>query len=97
MSRSGNVDVLRRNRKCFFFRHVQFDSWYNVVTINEFSCDRPQVIFSLPHHHGLSLLEVGLENVIHLIFLEEFLVLLFIPDDPGLRWMFSDAVLSQRF
>ena len=43
---SGNVDVLQRNRKRFFFRHVQFDSWYNVMTINEFFCDRPEVIFS---------------------------------------------------
>ena len=37
-----------------------------------------------------------LENLIHLIFLEEFLVLLLVRDDPGSRWMFSDAVLSQR-
>ena len=43
MSRSGNVDVLRRNRKCFFFRHVQFDSWYNLMTINECPCDRPEI------------------------------------------------------
>ena len=45
MSRSGNVDVLHRNRKCCFLRHVQFDSWYNVMTINELSCDRPEVNF----------------------------------------------------
>ena len=44
-----------------------------------------------------SRLEVGLENVILPIFLEEFFVLLLVPDDPGSRWMFSDAVLSQRF
>ena len=31
-------------RKCFFLRHVQFDSWYNVMTINEFSCDRPNCL-----------------------------------------------------
>ena len=31
---SGNVDVLQRNRKCFFFRDVQFDSEYKVMTIN---------------------------------------------------------------
>ena len=43
---SGNVDVLHRNRKCFFSRHVQFDSGYNVMTTNEFSCDRPEVILS---------------------------------------------------
>ena len=46
MSRSGNVDVLHWNRKCFFLRHVQFDSGYNVVTINEFSCYRPEIIFA---------------------------------------------------
>ena len=45
------------------------------MTINELSCDRPEVIFRFPHHHGLSLLEDGLENLIHLTFLEEFLVL----------------------
>ena len=91
---SGNVDVLHRNRKCFISRHVQFDSWYNVMTINEFSFDRPEVIFSFP---ALSLLEVGLENLIHLTFLEEFLLLRLFPDDPGLRWMFPDAVLTHRF
>ena len=41
----GNVDVLQRNKKWFFSRHVQFDSGSNVMTINEFSCDRPKVIF----------------------------------------------------
>ena len=46
MSRSGNVDVLRWNRKCFFFRHVQIHSWYNVMTVNEISRDRPEVTFS---------------------------------------------------
>ena len=39
---SGNVDVPHWNRKCFFFRHVQFDSWFNVVTINQFSCYSPE-------------------------------------------------------
>ena len=38
-----------------------------------------------------------LENVIQQIFREEFLVLLLVPDDPGLRWMFSGAILPQRF
>ena len=46
MSRSGNVDVLHRKRKCFSSLHVQFDSGYNVMTINEFSCDRPEVTLS---------------------------------------------------
>ena len=45
MSRSANVDVLQLSRKCFFLRHVQFDPWYNVMTTNEFFCDRPEVIF----------------------------------------------------
>ena len=51
----------------------------------------------LPHHPALSLLEVGLEDLIHPTFFEEFIVLRLVPDDPGSRWMFSDAVLSQRF
>ena len=46
MSRSGNVDVLQRIRKWFFSWHVQFDSGFNVMTINEFSCNSPEVIFS---------------------------------------------------
>ena len=45
--------------------------------MNEFSCFSPEVT-------ALSLLEVGLEKVIHLIFLEKFLVLLLVLDDPGL-------------
>ena len=45
----------------------------------------------------MSLLVVGLENVIHLIFLEDVLVLLLILDDPGSKWMFSDAVLLHGF
>ena len=35
-----------------------------------------------------------LEKRVRLIFLEEFLVLVLVPDDPGIRWMFSDAVLT---
>ena len=57
----------------------------------------PEVNFSLPHHHGLSLLEDGMEHTIHLYFTEKFLVLHLVPDAPGLKWMFSDAALSQRF
>ena len=37
---SGNVDVLHRNRKCFFSWHVQFDLEYNVMTINASSSHR---------------------------------------------------------
>ena len=35
-------------------------------------------------------------HVIHLIFFEELLVPLLVPDAGGLKWMFSDAVLHQR-
>ena len=93
----GNVDVLHWNRKSFFFRHVELNSRFIVMTINEISCNRPEVIFQLPRHPASSLLEVRLESVIHLICTENFLVLLLVPDNPGLRWVFSDAVLSQRF
>ena len=89
----GNVDVLYWKTKWFFFRHVQLDSEYNVMTINELSCDRPEVIFWLPHHLAWSHREDGVENPIRLTFLQEFLVLLLVPDAPGLRWMFWDAVL----
>ena len=51
-----------------------------------------QKSLQLPHHPALSRLEVVWENVIHLTFLAEFL--LFVPDDPGSRWMFSDAVFT---
>ena len=49
---SGDVDVPQRNRKWFFSRHEEFDSRFNVMTINEFSCNGPEVIFSflvIPH------------------------------------------------
>ena len=38
-----------------------------------------------------------MENCVRLILPEEFLVLLLVPDDPGLKWMVSDVVLLQRF
>ena len=63
------------------------------MAVYEFSCDRPE----LPHHHALSLLEGGMEHTILLNYLEEFLVLRLVPDGPGLRWMFSDAVRPSRF
>ena len=46
MSISGNVDVLQRKRKWFFLRHVQFDSGFHVMAINEIFRNRPKVIFS---------------------------------------------------
>ena len=39
-------------------------------------------LFSLPHHHGLSLLEDGMEYTIHPNFLEKFLVLRLVMDGP---------------
>ena len=43
-----------------------------------------------------SRLEVVMEYTIHLNFFQEFLVLRFVPYGPSLRWMFSDAALSQK-
>ena len=74
---------------------MEFDSGYNVMWTNEFFCNSPEVTFT-SKSSALGRLEVGLENVIHLTFLEEFLVLLLVPDAPGLRWMFSDAGLTQK-
>ena len=53
--------------------------------------------FSLPHHHGLSVLQYWMEKTFHVNYNEELLVLRLVPDGPGLTWMFSDAVLPQRF
>ena len=44
----------------------------------------------------MSLLEDGMEHTIRLNFLEEFLVDRLVPDGPGLRWTFADAVLSPK-
>ena len=46
------------------------------MTINEFSCDRPEVTFSFRHHRVFSHLEEELEKRVRLTFLEEYLVLL---------------------
>ena len=53
--------------------------------------------FSLPHHQELSLLRDWMEHTIHLKYHQKCLILRFVPDAAGLNWMFSDAVLSQRF
>ena len=42
----GHVDIFQWHKKWFFSRHVQFDSVFYVMTINEFSWNRPEVIFS---------------------------------------------------
>ena len=47
MCSSGNVDVLQRNRKWFYSRHVQFDTGFHVMALNEISCNGPEIIFSL--------------------------------------------------
>ena len=50
MNVSGNVDVLHSgHRKWFFSRHVQFHSGFHVIATNEISCNRPEVISSLPY------------------------------------------------
>ena len=78
----GNVDVLHRNRKCFFSRHVQFDSGFHMMAINEISCNRPEIILA----SASSSLDVGLEMRVRLIlFEEEFLVLLLGLGCPGSR------------
>ena len=46
MSGSGNVDVLQRNKKWFFFRRAQFDSGFNVLAINQMSCNFLKISFS---------------------------------------------------
>ena len=66
------------------------------MTTNEISRDRSE-IFWLPHHLVLSHLDVVLENVIHLILLEEFQVLLLGLGDPGKRLMVCDVDLLQGF
>ena len=66
------------------------------MAVNEISRSRPDH-FGLPHRLVLSHLELVLENRVRLILLEKLLVPLPVQDDPGLRWMFSDAVLFQRF
>ena len=97
MSRSGNVDILQRNRKMILLSArtiwllVQRDDDKWILLWSSRSH------FSLPHRHGSSLLEDGMEFSTHLNFLEELLVFRLVPDGLGLRWMFSDAVLTQRF
>ena len=67
------------------------------MTMNEFSCDRPEVIFSFLIIPRRVVLKLGWRLQNHLTFLQEFLFLLLVLDAPGLRWMFSDAVFPQRF
>ena len=43
MSRLRNINVPQLNRECFFFRHVELNSSFIVMTINEVTMDRPQI------------------------------------------------------
>ena len=49
------------------------------MTMNEVSRNRPEIISCFNHHRASSRLEVGLENVIQLTFLQEFPFLLLVP------------------
>ena len=61
------------------------------------SRDRPENHLQLPHHAVLSHLDVVLENLIHLTFLQEFHVLRLVSIGAGLRWMLSDVDLLEGF
>ena len=67
------------------------------MAVHEISCNRPEIIFWLPHHPVLSHLEEDLEKRVRLILLEKLLVPLLVLDDPGLIWMVSDVDLFQGF
>ena len=67
------------------------------MAINELSCNGPEVIESFRIISSLSPLVVVMEKRVRLILLEEFLVPLLVPDDPGLKWMVSDVDLLQGF
>ena len=66
---SGDVDVLQWNRKWFFSWHVQFDSGFHMMAINEILCDISEIRYLV-----LSPLEEGLEKRVRLVLLEELLV-----------------------
>ena len=83
---SANVGILQRNKKWFFRRHIQSDSGFHVMTVNEISWDRPEIIFSFRIILCWVRLFVGMEKRVRLILLEEFLVPLSfrtIPDQSG--------------
>ena len=56
--------------KLFFFQHVQFDSGFNVITVNKLP-EMDQKSF-LAYHHATTSLEVGLKKI-RLILLEDYL------------------------
>ena len=39
MSRPGHINVFQRNGECFFFRHTELNSRFNVMTIDEVTLD----------------------------------------------------------
>ena len=41
----GDVNVFQWRKEWFFSRHVQFDLGFPVMTVNEISWDRPEIIF----------------------------------------------------
>ena len=71
---SGNFDVLRRKGNVSS-RHVQFDSGFHAMTLNEVSCDRPEVIFRFLIITRWVFFEMGWRNPFIWISLEEFPVL----------------------
>ena len=42
-SSSGHVNVFQRNRECFFTRHIELNSRFIVMTVDEVTLDRPEV------------------------------------------------------
>ena len=71
----GNVDVLLWNHQWFFSRHVQFDSGFHVMTVNEISCNSFRITLCRV------ILKWGWRRV-RLMLLQEFLVPLLVQDDP---------------
>ena len=38
-----NINVFQWSRKCFFFRDIMLNSWFNMMTINEVTLKRPKI------------------------------------------------------
>ena len=74
----------------FFSRHVQFDSGFHVMTLNEISWDRPKITC------GFTMSLVVRLKKTRLILREDYLILLLCLGCPGLRWMFSEPDLFQK-
>ena len=91
---SGNVDVFQWNWEWFWSRHVQFDSGFHMMAINEISWDRPNHFWL--HHHTMTSLVVELKKTC-VTLLKDYLVLLLCLGSPGEKWMFSDPDLLQKF